>query len=189
MTKLILGVLLGFTLTIWYVAFDIKYAFDSNIVVNAVIASATAIAAAIHFDAVKSQRKDRIWEINKVHLLGLLESLSEVIEVTTELLDFEFEVNQGIAHADDRPKDSTHQYKKLSKHIKDSLNVYEPLLSNEIISAIEKYKEANRTVDRAFEVDQITSLYEVYDNISANQIALHKAISEHVKDIAGVKFT
>ena len=189
MINFILGVLTGFALTIWYVAFDIRYDFDFNIAVNAVIASATAIAAYIHFDAVKNQRKDRVWEINKAPLLGLLESLSEVIEVTLQLLDFEFEINQGIAHPDDRPKDSTEQYKKLSKHIKSSLNVYEPLLSDEIISAIEQYKSANQAVDRAFEVDQITSLYEVYDNISANQEALHKVISQHVKDIAGIKFT
>ncbi len=187
--KFILGILLGFALTIWYVAFDLNYDFDSNVAVNIVIASSTAIAAAIHFDAVRKQRKDRIWEINKNHLLGLLESLSEVIELTSELADFELEVQQGIANSADRPNDSTDKYRKLSKHLNDALNVYEPLLSDEVLIAIEKYKKANKAVDEAFEQDHITSLFEVYDNIYGNQKNLHSAISKHVKQLAGVKFT
>ncbi|EGQ8957247.1 hypothetical protein V6957_004944 [Vibrio parahaemolyticus] len=189
MVKFLIGVIFGATLTIWYTAFDLNYDLDSNIFVNAVIASASAVAAAIHFDAVRKQRKDHVWEINKGHLLGLLESLSEVIELTSELLDFEFEVQQGITNSTNRPVDTTDRYKKLTKHLKDSLNVYSPLLSDDVLKAIEQYKKANKAVDEAFEQDYITSLFEVYDNIYANQKELHKAISKHVKELAGVKFT
>ncbi|WP_206665140.1 hypothetical protein [Aeromonas sobria] len=58
MIKLLLGVVLGFSATIWYVALDLRFDFDSSLSVNIVIALATVTAAAIHFDSVKSQKRE-----------------------------------------------------------------------------------------------------------------------------------
>ncbi|TNY94272.1 hypothetical protein CGK58_24740, partial [Vibrio parahaemolyticus] len=84
MVNLVLGVLLGFCLTIWYVAIDLRFGFDSNVSINVVIAIATVIATAIHFDSQRKQRKDRIWDMNKNVLLDLAHALSEVIEATED---------------------------------------------------------------------------------------------------------
>lgn len=65
MVKYILGLLTGFCLTVWYLVFDLKFNFDHAFTLNLIIAAGTITATAIHFDSVRKQRKDRVWEINK----------------------------------------------------------------------------------------------------------------------------
>jgi MFS superfamily sulfate permease-like transporter len=81
-----LGIMIGIFISIWYLVFDFSFNFDHAITVNVMIAVTTMIATAIHFDSVRHQRKDRLWEINKESLLKLSKAISDSMNVYKPLL-------------------------------------------------------------------------------------------------------
>ena len=83
--------MIGFALIL---AFGSKI--DLAIMTNVIIAFATVIATTIHFDFRKTQKKERVWEINKNVLLELALSLADVIEDLEKATDHYFDVDQGI---------------------------------------------------------------------------------------------
>jgi hypothetical protein len=188
MIKLILGMLLGFTLTIWYLVFDMKFDFDHSFSVNIVIAMATVTATSIHFDSVRKQRKDRVWEINKESLINLSKAISGAIEISLKLSDREFNNMQGILPDDTDTEGAKEINDTFKKTISDSLNVYKPLLNSELTDAIEKYQKAEKSIEEDFNHDAINT-FEAYDRQWAEQKELHKVVSSFIKDVAGIKVT
>ncbi|MGB0944147.1 MAG: hypothetical protein ACPGUE_17190 [Marinomonas sp.] len=162
---------------------------DLIVMTNVVIAVSTATAATaaiIHFDSIRKQRKDRIWEINKTHLLEMSKSLFNVIEITRSEMEFEFEKIQEISS--EKPKDDhSEKYKKFSESLHDLLNVYEPMLSDEIPKAIKVYLDKIESINLDYHNNRITNLFEVYDNVLFHQMELHKVLSDYIKNLAGTK--
>ncbi|BCB59385.1 hypothetical protein HaloA020_00860 [Halomonas sp. A020] len=172
MVKFLIGVIAGFALTIWYVAFDLNYHFDSNIAVNIVIASATALATAIHFDTVKKQRKDRVWEINKGVLLTLLELVSQAIEETEFSLDHEYAHEVG-----HHPNNEIWGKLKLQANL--ALNVYGSLMSKELFQHIETSKAIDEQIhDEVFneDLDHLDAHERSLENLQALQLKLREFI-------------
>lgn len=187
MIKFILGMLLGFALTIWYLAFDMKFDFDHNFSVNIVIAMATIIATAIHFDSVKKQRRDRVWEINKDNLISLSKAISDGVEISSKLSDREFNRMQGIP--DDTDTEGANEINNtFRKNISHSLNVYKPLLNSELTEAIEKYQILEKSIEDDFKNDAI-NMFEAYDRQWAARTELHKVVSGFIKNVAGIHVT
>ncbi len=185
MIKFILGVLTGFSLTIWYLVFDMKFDIDHNFTVNVVIAMATVTATAIHFDSVRKQRQDRVWEINKENLINLSKAISDAIEISSKLSDREFNNMQGIP--DDTNTDGEKEINDtFRKTISESLNVYKPLLNTELTGAIAKYQKSEKSIEDDFNRDFI-STFEAYDRQWGAQKALHKIVSSFIKEVAGIK--
>lgn len=184
MVKFILGVLSGFTLTVWYLAFDLKFNFDHSFTLNLIIAAATITATAIHFDSTRKQRKDRVWEINKESLIELSKALADSIEVSSKISEREFNKMNNIPD-DTCTKGSAEVNYKFQKTISDSLNVYKPLLNSELISAIEKYQQAEKNIEYAFEHEKF-SVFEAYDNQWGAQKELQKVVSRFIKEVAGI---
>lgn len=187
MIKFILGILLGFTLTIWYLIFDMQFDFDHSFSVNIVVAMATVMATSIHFDSVRKQRKDRIWEINKENLLNLSKAISDAIEISSKLSDREFSNMQGIPDDTDTEgaKEINDTFKKTISH---SLNVYKPLLNSELIDAIEKYQKTEKSIENDF-IHDVADAFEAYDRQLAAQKELHEVVSSFIKDVAGIEVT
>ncbi|EHZ7351171.1 hypothetical protein [Vibrio parahaemolyticus] len=180
MIKVVFGVILGFAATIWYVALDLRFDFDSSLSVNIVIAIATAIAAAIHFDSVKSQERERVWELNKAELLNLSKELSEVIHETKQAIsDPEHQTK-----APSNPK----AYKVLDERLFVLINVQKPLLPKKFMQCVESLHALDKEITRqVFEED--------LDHISAHEdmlskyIELHQELNVFIRKMAGIKNT
>jgi hypothetical protein len=184
MVNFVLGLLWGMAATIWYLAFDFKFNFDHAITVNVSIAIATIIATAIHFDSVRKQRKDRLWEINKDSLLMLSKAISDAVDMSGRLSDRYFNQEQGIPeHVNTNGSDIVHA--KLEEVLSDSLYVYKPLLSPELISSIENYQYTQKNISKAFNNDEL-SVFEAYDKQWAAQKKLQDVISTFIKQVSGV---
>lgn len=184
MVKFILGVLFGFTITAWYLAFDFKFDFDHAFTLNLVIAAATLTATAIHFDTVQKQKRYRVWEINKESLITLSKSIADAIEISSNLSEREFNRMNNIP--DDSCIEGAYEINnKFKETISDSLNVYKPLLNKELIDAIKKYQENEKRIVDAYNHDEL-SVFEAYENQLAAQEKLQKVISHFIKDVAGI---
>ncbi|EGQ8312397.1 hypothetical protein DC897_RS22505 [Vibrio parahaemolyticus] len=184
MVNFVLGLLCGFMATIWYLVFDFSFDFDHGFSVNVVIAAATIIATAIHFDSVRKQRKDRLWEINKESLLKLSKAISDSVEMTGKLADSHFNQEQGIPdHVNTDGSGEIHA--NFKEVLSDSLYVYKPLLSPELISAIEDYQTTQKKIEEAWEENEL-STFAAYDEQWAAQKKLQEVVASFIKQVSGV---
>ncbi|PSW59895.1 hypothetical protein C0W54_18155 [Photobacterium kishitanii] len=187
MVSFALGIAFGIFMTIWYLVFDFSFNFDHAITVNVMIAVATMIAAAIHFDSVRHQRKDRLWEINKESLLKLSKAISDSVEMTSKFQDDEFYRMHGI---EDKVKDiNTDGYQEVFKQfeetISDSINVYKPLLSSIVIEAIEEYQQSEKNIIILYDSEEYTE-FQVYEDRLFIQKKLQKVVLNYIKQASRI---
>ena len=184
MVKVVTGAVIGFTAAVWFLALDSKYNYDSAIAVNIVIAVATIYAVVIHYDSVRKQRRDRVWEINKDNLLSLSKTLSDSISINSKLSEQEFCKMQGIP--DETCTDGAYEINTaFQQSLSDSLNVYKPLLNEELITAIEKYQTAEKLIEEDYNCDAIV-VFEAYERQWSIQKELHQTVSAFIKKVAGI---
>jgi len=157
---MLIGTFLAFILLASILIF--QFQLDIMLITNIVIALATATAAIIHWDSVKKQRKDRLWEINKDVLIDLTHSLSLVIKASEYYLEEEY-----IGHSLDSyelrgEKPDPRVFKKFTLSQEYALNVYRYLMDQELIRSIESAKEKNNRIDKAVNDESIehTEAYE-----------------------------
>ena len=152
--------------------------FDMAVWTNIIIAICTAVAAFIHYDSVKKQRKDRIWEINKNVLLDLLYFVSQAIEETEFYLDPQYahEVNH---------QPNTKVWGKLKSQTYLALNVYGPLMSKELVGHIETSKKLDEQIhDEVFFADLDNQ--EAYERSLENRRALQLQLKKFISEMSGV---
>lgn len=184
MIKFVIGMICGFSLLILYLVLDTYRALDATLTISIVIAVTTILATVIHFDSVRKQRKDRVWEINKDSLLTLSKSLSDAIQMTEKFVEREFNTMQGIP--DDTCTDGAREVNyRFEETISDSLNVYKPLMDANLIQAIETYQADVRQIEEMYMADEINN-FEAYDIQLGKQKILHSAIGEYIKKAAGI---
>jgi hypothetical protein len=174
MVLFVLGVIVGVCFTAWYLIFEIALHFDYSIATNIVIAFATLIATAIHFDAVRKQRRDRIWEINKDILLNLSQAVSDALEQSIKMSD-----------PMDEPKWDAGIHKAHNKAISVVLKIYRPLLTKELIDAIEAYQKEDAEITSCVNEDEMSHT-DGYCALSAAQERLHSIISKYIKKVSGL---
>jgi hypothetical protein len=174
MVLFILGVSVGFCFTIWYLVLDFAHHFDYSVTTNIVIAFATLMAASIHFDAVRKQRRERIWEINKNILLNLSQTVSDSLEQSIKMTDpmSEPEWDQDIHEAH-------------NKTISAVLKVYRPLLTRDLIDAIEAYEKKSESITRCVMQDEMSNT-DGYHEESVAKEKLHGIISKYIKKVSGL---
>ncbi|TOE89064.1 hypothetical protein, partial [Vibrio parahaemolyticus] len=182
----LVGIVIGFTFTIWYVALDLRFDIDSALSVNVVIAIATVTATAIHFDSVRRQKKDRVWEINKEILLKLFGSLSTAAQASLDQMNFELESMND--HTVKQPDVDRENYKTLTKSLNESLTLYAPMLPDNVIEAIKKHKSESEKISEAYNNDFI-NIIEAYDSDYGNHVELLGVLDTYIKRIAGTKYT
>ncbi|WP_305818517.1 hypothetical protein [Photobacterium leiognathi] len=155
--------------------------------INVIIAIATIMATAIHFDSVRNQRKDRLWEINKESLLKLAKSISDSVEMTSKFHDEAFYRMQGIENEVEviNTDGSQDVFKKFKEALSDSLNVYKPLLSSIVIDAIEEYQKSEKEISRLYDLEEYTE-FDVYDEELCAQKKLQKIVLDYIKHVSRV---
>lgn len=185
MLKYILGIITGFIITILYVVLERNFKFDSGLSINIVIATATIVATAIHYDSIRQRRRERVWEINKDNLLNLSRALSADIKRTALYADRAFYIEQGMDVDDTQLDDTPNTYKKFKKVIDESLDVYKPLLNKELIDAIETFQRTDKNIDIAVE-DGEMSIFDAYHTLHSQQKKLHSTVSDFIKKVSAI---
>jgi len=184
MVKVVIGAVIGFAMAVLYFTFASKFSFNPALALNVVIAVATIFAVAIHFDSVRNQRRDRVWEMNKENLLSLSKALSSSIDINSKLSEREFNKMNGIP--DETNTDGAAEINnKFQQHISESLNVYKPLLNEELITVIEKYQKAEKQIEDDYNCDAI-SVFEAYERQWEKQKKLQVSVSAFIKKVAGI---
>ena len=179
MLKIILGIIIGGTLSIGYFIFSSNFSFDSNISVNIVIALATCTATAIHFDSTRKHRRDRVWDINKSILLDLTHALSDVIKETEISITEEHELNPA-------PRENMgYVYKTLDEKIDYALNVYRPLMNSSLIKDLENHKSIHDIITYEVNNDEIDHL-DAYTKSLIEYHNLHEKLVKFIATISGV---
>ncbi|PKQ76237.1 hypothetical protein [Aeromonas sobria] len=186
MIKLLLGVVLGFSATIWYVALDLRFDFDSSLSVNIVIALATVTAAAIHFDSVKSQKRERVWELNKTELLNLSKDLSEVIKQTRQAIDYEYS-SSNPEYQTEVPS-NPQAYKVLDERLFVFINVQKPLLPKNFIQSVESLIALDKEITRQVFEEDLDDIA-AHEEMLSRYIRLHKELNIFIRKVAGIKST
>ena len=180
--NLVLGVLLGFGLTIWYVVFALKLGVDSAFSVNMIIATATLIATAIHFDYQKKLRIDRIWDMNKNVLLDLAYALSEVIEVTEDEIHNLYCQFEGDEEIEVKP----YVFKNIKDKINNAVSVYKPLMEQGLINAMQHHNDQYKAITHQVNFDDLEHL-DAYEAMLAEHKKLYKGLIKFMSKISGVK--
>ncbi|MEZ9447340.1 hypothetical protein AB4184_07695, partial [Vibrio splendidus] len=184
MLNFVMGCVVGFSATILYVAFDLNYAFDSNITVNIVIASATLIATAIHYASVKKQDMERVWEINKKELLGLSQALSDIVQETEMALDYEWSSNSMSGPYIDPPSNPK-AYKNFDEKVLYMLNVHKPLLPKSLVSSIVNLQKLDKKISRLVNEEDLDHK-DAYEEMLKSYSNLRAELDGFIRKIAGV---
>lgn len=184
--NLLIGGILGLIITT--VGFDLIQNSDRNltiqIVTNIVIALATVVAVAINYLSIKSQKENRRWEVNKDVLIKVSTTLSDLMSQTGKLSDNAFSDIQGIPEEHKFSPDNS-IYSKFEQYLEHTVSVYAPLLSRDIIVAIEKYKKADSNISHAYNIDEF-DIFQAYDASYAAQEELMKTLNKSIKKYAAI---
>ncbi|XZG70387.1 hypothetical protein ACTSKR_00620 [Chitinibacteraceae bacterium HSL-7] len=161
-------------------AFDVKI--DISIATNIIIAFATTIATAIHFDSQRKLRLYHVWDINKEVLLDLTHSLSEAIKAT------EIEIQNCYSYPDEHVRTNPTVWRNLDEKINYMLTVYRPLVSPILLSTINRHKEASKDVGRRVHEEYLDDST-AYETMLEVHKALYNQLQEFIAEISGVGTT
>ena len=163
-----------------------KLNIDSNISVNVVVAIATCIATAIHYDSVKKQRKDRVWEINKSILLDLTKALNAAIKETELQIE---EMHQEFTTSLERRNQSrANIYDSLKEKIDECLNVYQSLMSKKLLLSIETLNNIDNETNHQVHHEDLDVLSANETMLSSYKV-LHNELIIFIAKISGIKNT
>ena len=179
MLKFILGIIIGLLISIGYFIFSSKLNFNSNISVNIVIALATCTATAIHFDSIRKQRKDRVWDINKSILLDLTHALTEVIKET------EIAIEDIHDHTSPPRENKGYVYKSLDEKIDYALNVYKPLMNAALTNDLENHKSTHNKITYEVNNEELDHL-DAYERSLVEYRDLHKKLIKFIAKTSGI---
>ncbi|CAH6906520.1 conserved hypothetical protein [Vibrio chagasii] len=184
----ILGVFLGFVIFMSLLMSELSI--DATLITNVVIALATVVAATIHFNSVRLQRRDRVWEINKDNLLDLSETLSQLIKLSESRIDYEFYLHLGVDKEALPPvKPDIGEYERFTKALETSINVYKPMLSDAFVEKLDKYRSETYVIDARWDSGEIENEFSLYSYEYDNQITLQASLSDYIKTLANVENT
>lgn len=184
MLKFYMCLTLGGVASVTYLTYG-NFPLDTNMAVNYIIAWAACLAAVIHYESIKNQRKDRLWEINKPVLLELTRVLSEVIEETQQCINDEQARQSG--PSPEREGNSS-VWRQLDKKIDYALNVYRPLMSKELSNEIEALKATNKEIVRQVNYEDLENI-DAYEQSLTAYNHLYSNLIKFINKISGVKYT
>ena len=185
MFKFILGAILGcfFSFISLLIMLVSTINIDMALITNIVIALATVVATAIHFDSIRKQRKDRIWEINKDILLNLAHSLSLVIQASEYYLELERNEFNELPRTR-KPKEDV--YDNFQNNQEYAINVYRTLMSKELIDSIELAKKRNDQITDAVNHDAIEHAQAYSESLHSYE-KLQNNLNTFIASMSGVK--
>jgi len=180
---LLLGGVIGLFMSM--VLFSLLSVFEQSINVgvltNIIIAIATVVATAIHFDSQRKLRKDRIWDINKDLLLDLVYLLDGAIKATRAEIH-----NSHIHHSESEIKVDWSVSKNLDKKISYALNVYKPLMDEKLISSISSFKQVDNRIEREV-LEEDLDHFDAYTQLLSEYESLYENLQQFIVDLSGIK--
>lgn len=163
----VVGFFISFVLLVFLLVFDAK--FDISVMTNLIIAAATVMASVIHFNSIRQQRKDRLWDINKPILIGLSKSLSSVIKATEYYLQEEYARHYIDDAPDPNDQPDPGVYKEFNQNQEYALEVYKVLMDKELIDALAEAKRINESIDRSVFEDGVDHISAYESSIAVNK--------------------
>ena len=186
MITFLTGILLGISLaTVGGLAFDMfgeKVSY--TLVPNVVIAISAVIALYIHQSSVKHQKEEREWDIRKDILIQLSTTLAHLTEETRKLCENAYADMNQPQEEQHRDIDFSH-LKSFSKKVTECLHAYRPLLSKDLTSALETYKERDREIENSVDIGEYNHA-EAYEELITEQEKLQLLISNQIKKFASL---
>ncbi|GAA0576634.1 hypothetical protein ACFQH5_15880 [Halomonas salifodinae] len=186
MITFLTGILLGISLaTAGVLAFDIfGEEVSYTLIPNVVIAISAVIALYIHQSSVKHQKEEREWDIRKDILIQLSATLAHLTEETRKLCENSYADMSQLPEEEHRDIDFSH-LKSFSKKVIECLHAYRPLLSKDLISALETYKVRDREIEDSFDIGEYSHA-EAYEELITEQEKLQLLISNQIKKFANL---
>ena len=186
MVTFLTGILLGISLaTAGVLAFDIfGEEVSYTLVPNVVIAISAVIALYIHHSSVKHQKEEREWDIRKDILIQLSATLAHLTEETRKLCENSYADMSQPPEEQHRDIDFSH-LKSFSKKVIECLHAYRPLLSKDLISALETYKIRDREIENSVDIGEYNHA-EAYEELITEQEKLQLLISNQIKKFANL---
>ena len=165
--------------------FSLITAFSVNlnitVATNIIIAGATCIAVYIHFDSIKHQKQNRIWDTNKEIIIKLTSSLHELIDLIHTYIDC---YHTGESYNDS--EEDANKYKAFSKNMEAALNVYRPLMSPELVNSLTELRNLRKSliIDVNRDGMDILEAYEIEVNKCQH---LHSQLLKFIGSMSGIK--
>ena len=159
----------------------LQYPNFSNLSVNIVIAIATCSATAIHYASTRNQRNDRIWDMNKAILLDLAYLLSEVIEEINGQIEYVYSNGES-----QHKPNKINVFSELNLKINNVLNVYKPLIGDDLAQKLSNYKSMNKQIEREVFVEGLDNM-EAYEKSLPLAEELQKEVLKFIEDYSGVR--
>jgi hypothetical protein len=183
--KFWVGFLIGCVASIIAVSLYPEPKIDGNLVVNIVIALATCIATAIHFSSIQSQRKEQIWLLNKDLLLGLTDSMNQVVKSCEAAIDLEYRsIESGKNEKYTDVGFSTSD--ALDTKIEYALNVYSPLMDKKLLQHLESYRTFSKKNMNAVMSDELDNI-QGYEKLIGETRKAHKELLNFIASVSGIK--
>ena len=188
MFNFIMGVILGtfISFVLFVIILVSNFNFDAALITNIVIASATVVATAIHFDSIRKQRIDRVWEINKDMLLSFAHSLSLVIHASEYHAEEVYNRMREIHEPPRGREPEKNVYQSFYSIQEQVLNVYRTLMDKELIDNIQSSKESNEYIHEALDHDAI-DIEDAYDKSIQEYKKLQNSLNIFITRMSGVK--
>ncbi|AIY67279.1 hypothetical protein [Pseudoalteromonas piratica] len=188
MFNFIIGAILGtfISFVLFVIILVSNFNFDGSLITNIVIASATVVATAIHFDSIRKQRRDRVWEINKDMLLSFAHSLSLVIQASEYHAEEVYNRNREINEPPKNREPEKDVYKNFYHIQEQVLNVYGTLMDKELIGNIQSSKESNEYIHEALDHDAI-DIEDAYDKSIEEYKKLQNSLNTFITQLSGIK--
>ena len=174
--------------------FDIKI--DLAVITNIIIGVATAIATAIHWDYRKSQHKERVWDSNKGALIKLSTSLAKVMEcikIQIESLEryCELQEYEGcLVDVQEPDINKIHLPESAHTDLNEALfvvkEVYEPILGNDLKSAIDDLLRHRHNIAAAANEGEIDEYQELDYSFEAH-LKLQIKLKRFITEISGIR--
>lgn len=153
-----------------------------GVITNIIIAMATIVATAIHFDSQKKLRKDRVWEMNKDLLLDLAFSLSEAIKATKAEIR---NLKRNLRYDEEEEVNSA-SFSDILEKIDYALNVYRPLMSKDLVKCCENFKNEDHKITKQVNSDEIDDI-EAYIKLLLEYEKAYSEIQDFIIIMSGVR--
>ncbi|VFQ47385.1 hypothetical protein [Desulfoluna butyratoxydans] len=179
MLKVVLGAIIGGSIVFVYLVCP-DFHLDTNLSVNIVIAIATCVATAIHYDSIRKQRRDRVWDMNKSIIIDLVHALSKVIE------EIEITLDNDASQKTDIVRDLNPElYRVLDEKIDNALIVYKPLIGESLTNKLSKYKKDSCNITAQVFEEQF-DIIEAYEKLLVSSKELYVSMLGLIEKLSGV---
>ncbi|MGI2100852.1 hypothetical protein ACRN9O_08615 [Shewanella oncorhynchi] len=152
LSPILVGIMVGLVLFGCIFIFLDVLTLSVGVLTNIVIALASIIAVLVHGSGLYTQERSRRWELRKGIVFGLLNALSNKLELTKEMYNIYMDLQHmqedeldEMPRLKEREKELVKSWnelsEKLNNQVRNILNVYKTVMTKEFSEYIDKYNK------------------------------------------------